>query len=125
MVLSLTRIIETAMNEKLISKWTELSMKAPINQTTGRRYHPQTLARVARGEVVNVQLRAWLESKGLCHAKTKKRKSERSDNSTRTRANKKSVQHDSGKITELSEIAKAIRQEAYSYPTNTGHDQRG
>ena len=59
------------MNEKLVSKWTELSMEAPINQTTGRRYHPQTLARVARGEVVNVQLRAWLETKGLCHAKKK------------------------------------------------------
>ena len=72
MVLSLTRLIETAMNEKLVSKWTELSMEAPINQTTGRRYHPQTLARVARGEVINVQLRAWLESKGLCYAKTKK-----------------------------------------------------
>lgn len=112
------------MYEKLISKWTELSFEAPINQTTGRRYHPQTLARVARGEVENVQLRSWLEAKGICHAKTKKRKSGRSGNSTRTRTNKKSVQHDSGKITELSEIAKAIRQEAYSYPTNSDHDQR-
>ena len=110
------------MYEKFVSKWTELSFKAPINQTTGRRYHPQTLARVARGEVENVQLRSWLEAKGLCHAKTKKRKSETSSNSTRTRTNKKSVQYDSGKITELSEITKAIRQEAYTYPTNSDHD---
>lgn len=112
------------MYEKLISKWTELSFEAPINQTTGRRYHPQTLARVARGEVENVQLRSWLEAKGICHAKTKKRKSGRTGNSTRTRANKKSVQHDCEKITELSEIAKAIRQEAYTYPTNSDNDQR-
>ena len=123
MVLSLTRLIETAMNEKLVSKWTELSMEAPINQTTGRRYHPQTLARVARGEVVNVQLRAWLESKGLCHAKTKEGRKGRTGNTARTRTNRKGVQHDSGKITELSEIAKAIGQKAYSYPTNSDHGQ--
>jgi|TARA_A100001015_G_scaffold57707_1_gene63512 hypothetical protein len=116
--------MKDAMYEKSISKWTELSFEAPINQTTGRRYHPQTLARVARGEVINVQLRSWLEAKGICHAKTKKRKSGSSGNTTRTRANEKSVQHDSGKITELSEIAKAIRQEAYTYPANPSDDKR-
>jgi hypothetical protein len=124
MVLSFKPLTKVAMYEKLFSKWTELSFEAPINQTTGRRYHPQTLARVARGQVENVQLRSWLEAKGICHAKTKKRKSGRSNNSTRTRANQKSLQHDSGEITELSEITKAIRQEAYSYPTNSDHGQR-
>ena len=123
MMLSLTRLIETAMNEKLVTKWTELSMEAPINQTTGRRYHPQTLARVARGEVVNVQLRAWLVSKGLCHAKTKEGRKERTGNTSRTRANRKGVQHDCGKITELSEITKEIGQKTYSYPTDNNSSQ--
>jgi len=112
------------MNEKLVSKWTELSMEAPINKTTGRRYHPQTLARVARGEVVNVQLRAWLESKGLCHAKTKETRNGKTGNTTGARTNKKSVQHDCGKITQLSEIAKAVGQKAYSYPTDNDSSQR-
>ena len=115
--------MKDAMYEKSISKWTELSFEAPINQTTGKRYHPQTLARVARGEVINVQLRSWLEAKGICHAKTKERKSGRSSNTPRTRADKKSVQHDCGEVTELSEIAKAIRGKTYSYPTNSDHGQ--
>tara|TARA_Y100001972_G_scaffold127264_1_gene183592 strand:- start:108 stop:485 length:378 start_codon:yes stop_codon:yes gene_type:complete len=119
MVLSLTRIIETAMNEKLISKWTELSMEAPINQTTGRRYHPQTLARVARGEVVNVQLRAWLESKGLCHAKTKEGTSRKSRNTGRKRRGSCISSDECETQSELQAIAKAIGQEAYTYPTNS------
>jgi hypothetical protein len=124
MVLSFKPQMKDAMYEKSISKWTELSFEAPINQTTGRRYHPQTLARVARGEVINVQLRSWLEAKEICHAKTKERKSGKSSNSTRTRANKKSVQHDCGKITQLSEITKAVCGETYSYPTNSDHGER-
>ena len=105
------------MNEKLISKWTELSMEAPINQTTGRRYHPQTIARVARGEVVNVQLRAWLESKGLCHAKTQKRDSRATGNTGREKSRRKVSKICDEQKSELSEIAKAVRGEAYSYPT--------
>jgi len=120
MVLSFEPQLKDAMYEKLICKWTELSFDAPINQTTGRRYHPQTLARVARGEVENVQLRSWLEAKGICHAKTKERKSGKSSNTPRTRADEKSVQHDRREVTQLSEIAKAICGEAYSYPTD--HD---
>lgn len=112
------------MYEKSITKWTELSFDAPINQTTGRRYHPCTLARVARGEVENVQLRSWLEAKGICHAKTKEGRSGRSSNTPRTRTDKKSVQYDCGKVSELSEIAKAIRGETYSYPTDNNPSQR-
>lgn len=92
------------MYEKLISKWTELSFEAPINQTTGRRYHPQTLARVARGEVENVQLRSWLEAKGICHAKTKKRR-------TRSKNGKGTGSDNDGKqelSKELREVCKAI-----------------
>ena len=107
------------MNEKLISKWTELSMEAPINQTTGRRYHPQTLARVARGEVVNVQLRAWLESKGLCHAKTKEGTSRKSRNTGRKRRGSCISSDECETQSELQAIAKAIGQEAYTYPTNS------
>ena len=124
MVLSFEPQMNDAMYEKSITKWTELSFDAPINQTTGRRYHPQTLARVARGEVENVQLRSWLEAKGFCHAKTKERKSGRSRNTSRTRADKKSVQHDCGEITQLSEITKAIRGETHSYPTDNNPSER-
>jgi len=124
MLLSFEPRMKVAMYEKSITKWTELSFDAPINQTTGRRYHPQTLARVARGEVINVQLRSWLEAKGICHAKTKERKSRKSSNTPRTRADKKGVQHDCREVTQLSEITKAICGETYSYPTDIDPSQR-
>ncbi len=116
--------MKDAMYEKLISKWTELSLEAPINQTTGRRYHPQTLARVARGEVVNVQLRSWLEAKGICHAKTKERISRGPSDSRRKRGRSCLHSNECETQSELSEIAKAIRGETYSYPTNSDHGQR-
>ena len=111
------------MNDKSISKWTELSMEAPINQTTGRRYHPQTIARVARGQVIHVQLRAWLESKGYCHAKTKERKSRATGNTRSKKSRRKVSELCDEQKSELSEIAKAIRGETYSYPTDSDHGQ--
>lgn len=87
------------------------------------RYHPQTLARVARGEVKNVMLLEYLTKIGaMQHAKTKKiNRSTR--NETRTRTGKSRVHNVSEQITELSEIAKAIRGETYSYPTDSNSSQ--
>ena len=100
MVLSFEPQRKDAMYEKLICKWTELSFEAPINQTTGRRYHPQTLARVARGEVENVQLRSWLEAKGICNAKTKEGRIRRTD--------RKSSGSTDDRLTEVSEELRQI-----------------
>lgn len=106
------------------NNWSKIARNGPINPQTGMRYHPQTLARVARGEVKNVMLLEYLTKIGaMQHAKAKKiNKSTR--NETRTRTGKSRVQHDSGKITEISECIKAIRQEAYSYPTDKDHEKR-
>ena len=106
------------------NNWSEIARHAPLNPTTGLPYHPQTLARVARGEVKNVMLHQFLTSVGaINHAKTKEIvRSPR--NQTRTQASRGGVQHVSEQITELSEIAKAIRGETYSYPTDSGSSQR-
>jgi hypothetical protein len=122
-VLSFEPQMKDAMYEKLICKWTELSFDAPINQTTGRRYHPQTLARVARGEVENVQLRSWLEAKGICHAKTQEGNSRATGNTRNKKSRRKVSKLCDEQKSELSEIAKAIRGETYSYPTNSDHGQ--
>ena len=115
--------MKVAMYEKSISKWTELSFEAPINQTTGRRYHPQTLARVARGEVENVQLRSWLEAKGICHAKTQERDSRTTGNTGSKKSRRKVSKLCDEQKSQLSEIAKAICGKTYSYPTNPDHGQ--
>lgn len=96
-----------------VDMWSELALRGPINPQTGRHYHPQTLARCWRGQISNYSLLKWLK-KEMHNAKTK----EGTRNTSRARTDRKGVQHDCGKITELSEITKAIGQKAYCYPTS-------
>ena len=112
------------MTEEHWMAWTDLAKNAPINGATGRPYHPQTLARVARGQVANQQLRVWLESIGVACAKPQKRNGRwkhvfkskgRSFQISKLRNEKES---------KLSKIAKAIRGEVDSNTTNSSSGKR-
>ena len=90
--------------------WNQLAREAPINQTTGKPYHGQTIARVARGEVANQQIRVWLEMKGISYAQTKKG----TRNSRGKGVRRKGVQFYEGEVSELSKLTKAVRGKANS-----------
>ena len=100
-------------NQDICDMWQKMALKAPLNPQTGRPYHPQTLARCWRGQISNYTLLKWLK-KEMPHAKTK----EGTRNTTRQKRSRSDVKSCNEGITELSEIAKAIRGEAYSYPTD-------
>jgi len=98
--------------------WTALAKQAPDNPSTGKKYRGQSLKRVAEGLRMNVCLYKWLQGNGIRCAKTKKGKFRSGRNSTRKSGRGSSSKGSNEGITEISEITKAIRGEAYSYPTN-------
>tara|TARA_B100000424_G_C22892404_1_gene474732 strand:- start:806 stop:1195 length:390 start_codon:yes stop_codon:yes gene_type:complete len=112
------------MTEEINPAWTDLARLAPKNGATGRDYHPQTLARVARGQVANVQLRAWLEMIGVHCAKTQKRNGRWKHIYEREGRSFKVSKVRNGEESELSKIAKAIRGEVDSNSTNTNSSKR-
>jgi len=94
--------------------WTALAKQAPLNPQSDKNYHPSTLEKVFNGKRKNALLLRWLHGMENQDAKTK----ERTRNKTRRRANCRSLQNDCREISELSEIAKAIRGEVDSSTTN-------
>ena len=100
--------------------WTKLARIAPNNPATDRDYRGQSLKRVAEGLRENVMLYKWLQGNGISCAKTKKSEFRSGRNTGRKKSRRKVSELCDGKKSQLSEITKAIRGEAYSYPTD--HD---
>ncbi len=100
--------------------WTKLARIAPNNPATDKDYRGQSLKRVAEGLRQNVMLYKWLQGNGISCAKTKERKYRSGRNPTGKRGGRGNAKSSNEGITEISEITKAIRGEAYSYPTD--HD---
>ena len=103
--------------------WTKLARIAPNNPATGKDYRGQSLKRVAEGLRENVMLFKWLQGNGISCAKTKKSEFRSGRNTRRKKSRRKVSELCNGKKSELSELTKAIRGEAYTYPTNTNHGQ--
>ena len=100
--------------------WTKLARIAPNNPATDKDYRGQSLKRVAEGLRENVMLYKWLQGNGILCAKTKKGNLRSGRDSSRKRGSRSDAQGSNEGISEISEITKAIRGEAYSYPTD--HD---
>ena len=100
-----------------------LALCAPVNPQTGKCYRGQSLKRVAMGYRQNVMLKKWLEGNGIRCAKTKEAKYRWGRNTIGKKARSKSSELCDVEKSELSEIAKAIGQKAYSYPTTPDHGQ--
>ena len=98
--------------------WTALAKQAPDNPSTGKKYRGQSLKRVAEGLRMNVYLYKWLQGNGIRCAKTKKGELRSGYNTRRKKSRSNISEICNGEISELSEITKAIRGEAYSYPTD-------
>ena len=98
--------------------WTKLAKIAPNNPSTGKDYRGQSLKRVAEGLRQNEMLLRWLQGNGISCAKTKKSEFRSGRNTGRKKSRRKVSELCNGKKSELSEITKAIRGEAYSYPTD-------
>ena len=100
--------------------WTKLARIAPNNPATDKDYRGQSLKRVAEGLRENVMLYKWLQGNGISCAKTKEGKFRSGRKHPGRTRRRKSSEICDGKKSQLSEITKAIRGEAYSYPTD--HD---
>lgn len=100
--------------------WTKLARIAPNNPATGLDYRGQSLKRVAEGLRDNVMLKNWLQGNGIHCAKTKEGKFRSGRSEPGQKARTKVPQLCDEQKSQLSEITKAIRGEAYSYPTD--HD---
>ena len=100
--------------------WTQLAKIAPNNPATGKDYRGQSLKRVAEGLRENVMLYKWLQGNGISCAPTKEGKFRSGRNPSRKRGSRCDAKSSNEGIAEISAITKAIRGEAYSYPTN--HD---
>ena len=100
--------------------WTKLARIAPNNPATGEDYRGQSLKRVAEGLRENVMLYKWLQGNGISCAKTKEGRfrSGRSESRQKVRTEVSEICDE--QKSQLSEITKAVRGEAYSYPTD--HD---
>ena len=104
--------------------WTELARIAPNNPATGENYRGQSLKRVADGLRQNVLLYNWLQGNGIRCAKTKEGTSRKSNNTRSKRRRSCISPNECETQSELHEIAKAIRGEAYTFPTDSDHGQR-
>ena len=98
--------------------WTKLARIAPNNPATDKDYRGQSLKRVAEGLRQNVMLYKWLQGNGISCAQTKKGELRSGRNARRKKSRRKISELCDGKKSELSELTKAIRGEAYSYPTD-------
>ncbi len=98
--------------------WTKLARIAPNNPATDKNYKGQSLKRVAEGLRENVMLYKWLQGNGISCAKTKKSEFRSGRNPGRKKSRGKVSEIRNVKKSQLSEIRKAIRGEAYSYPTD-------
>ncbi len=95
--------------------WTKLARIAPNNPATDKDYRGQSLKRVAEGLRENVMLYKWLQGNGISCAKTKKSGFRSGRNTGRKKSSRKVSELCDGKKSQLSELTKAIRGEAYSY----------
>ncbi len=98
--------------------WTKLARIAPNNPATDKDYKGQSLKRIAEGLRENVMLYKWLQGNGISCAKTKEAKSRSGRKNTGRTRQRKSSEICDGQKSQLSELAKAISGEAYSYPTD-------